>query len=284
MKRVIFIFISSILILSVWGCSDKQALPEDVLATVDNNTLTRRQVDATIHTTLTDSAYNLYVEQYVDEWVTSQLVYDLARKNLPNAQQLDSMVESYRMELFNYEYRKRLAEERLSNVLTEDTLMSFYNTHQEDFRLHRPIVKGILLKLSHNAPDLPTLRKWLKESDDNLENIEKYAVKNAIGYDYFVDRWVWFEDIKDVIPYEFVNDNDILDKGKLFEHQYDDILYILHIDSHLDAGDIMPYEFALPQVRELLMNEYRVNFNIELDSSIVERAKDEGRVELFLQD
>lgn len=282
MKRVLFIFISSILILSVWGCSDKQELPKDVLARVDDNTLTRQQVDATIHTTLSDSAYSLYVEQYVEEWVASQLVYDLARKNLPNAQQLDEMVEKYRRELFSYEYRKRLSEERLENVLTDDTLSQFYNAHREEFRLHRPIVKGILLKLPHNAPQLSTVRKWLKDSSKNLENIEKYAVKNAIGYDYFIDRWVWFDDIKDVIPYDFAGNSDVLGQKDLFEHQQDDIVYMLCIDSYLNVGDIMPYEFALPQVRELLMNEYRVEFNHNLDSALIERATTEGRVERFL--
>lgn len=282
MKREIFIFISSILILSVWGCSGKQELPDDVLARVDTNTLTRRQVDATLHTTLSDTAYNLYVEQYVDEWIATQLVYELARKNLPNAEQLDAMVESYRQELFNYEYRKRLSEERLGNILTEDTLLNFYNTHKEEFRLHRPIVKGILLKVPNNAPQLSSVRKWLKEGDKNIENIEKYAVKNAIGYDYFVDRWVWLEDIKDVIPYDFGNDNDILGKKEIFEHKHDDIIYLLSIHSYLNEGDVMPYEFAQPQVKELLMNEYRVYFIKELDESLIERATTEGRVERFL--
>ena len=123
----------------------------------------------------------------------------------------------------------------------------------------------------------------MKERDENsIESIEKYALKSAIGYDYFLDRWVWFDDVKDIIPYEFTGDAEFLSQNKFFEHRHEDIIYLLSIDSYLNKGDIMPYEFAEPLVRELLMNEYRVEFNKELDKSLFDKASSEGRVELFL--
>ena len=113
------------------------------------------------------------------------------------------------------------------------------------------------------------------------KKIEKYAIKNAIGYDYFFDKWVWFDDIKDNIPYDFDNDDTFLKKNKVLECRNEDIIYLLHVDKYLNTGDVMPYEFARKRIIEILLNEYRINFNRELEQELYEEALHQGMVEKF---
>ena len=65
-------------------------------------------------------------------------------------------------------------------------------------------LKGLFLKVPENTPNLGQLKKWYCSTNpDGVEKIEKYALKNAVIYDYFYDKWIPFEEIVNNIPYEF---------------------------------------------------------------------------------
>lgn len=271
-----------ILILSVWGCRGKQKSTQDVLARVGTTTFTQQQLDDVMPSGLSDSAQMVFANRYIDNWIAEELLYEMACKNLPDVERLEKLVQEYRRDLFCHEYRKRLSDERVAASIPEDTLQQFYQEHSQEFKLHKPIVKGLLLKVPINAPQLQSLRQWVKSAGVNgVEKIEKYAVKNAIGYDYFFDRWVWFDDIKDNIPYDFKDNNLFLSQNKTFEHKGEDMIYLLCIDSYLKAGDVMPYEFARSRVLEILLNEKRMEFNKELKRELYDEAVADGIVELF---
>ncbi|MBE6306597.1 MAG: peptidyl-prolyl cis-trans isomerase [Bacteroidales bacterium] len=282
MKKFVAISLCSIFILAVWGCYDKQENRHNALARVGDQYLTSQEVEAEIPAGLSDSARVAFANQYVDEWISSQLIYMVARKNLPNHEHIDKLVEAYRRDLFAYEYRKRLSDERLMTDLPDDSLMLFYELHRDEFKLQKDIAKGLLLKVPANAPQLATLRKWVATAGDmGVENIEKYAVKNAIGYDYFLDRWVTLDDIKDNIPYEFGSDNRVIQPHKTFEHKSDDMIYMLYIDSCKYVGDVMPFVFARPRILEIMLNERRIEFNKQLEKALYEEAVSDGRVERY---
>lgn len=282
MKYIQHISICTILALSVWGCCSKQKPSSDALARVGTVVFTQQQLDEVMPVGLSDSAQVVFANRYIDEWIAEQLFYEMARKNLPDVERLETLVETYRRDLFIYEYRKRLCDERITSTIPDDTLRSFYDQHSAEFKLHKPIVKGLLLKVPENAPQLASLRKWVKEAGTNgVENIEKYAIKNAIGYDYFFDRWVWFDDVKDNIPCDFVDDSNFLRSNKTFECKNDDTIYLLYIDSYLNTGEIMPYEFAQARITEILLNEQRVEFNKELERELYNEAIADGKAERF---
>lgn len=282
MKSILHISICVILILSVWGCRGNQQPTQDVLARVGTATFTQQELDEVIPVGLSDSAQIVFANRYIDDWIADRLIYEMACKNLPDVERLEKLVEQYRHDLFSHEYRKRLSDERIASSLPEDTLQAFYDAHSKEFKLHKPIVKGLLLKVPVNAPQLASLRKWVKAAGTSgVENIEKYAIKNAIGYDYFFDRWVWFDDIKDNIPYDFDDDNSFLSGHKTFEYKSDEQIYLLYIDSYLKAGETMPYEFARARVLDILLNEKRVEFNKELERELYNEAIENGMVERF---
>ncbi|MBO7317522.1 MAG: peptidyl-prolyl cis-trans isomerase, partial [Bacteroidales bacterium] len=195
---------------------------------------------------------------------------------------LNNLVEAYKRDLYAYEYRRRLLDERLATELPEDSVVAFYTAHRDEFELQRNIAKGIFLKVPAQAPQLSALRKWVASAGtQGVENIEKYAVKNAIGYDYFLDRWVNIDDLKDNIPYEFDSKASVLQPQKLFEHKSNDMIYLLYIDSCLYVGDVMPYEVARQRIIEFMLNERRLSFNKELEQALYQEAVADGKVERY---
>ena len=282
MKKIFLISLCSILILLVWGCYGKHETSQNIVARVGKHVLTIEEITTEIPAGLNDSARALFVKNYVDEWISSQLIYDVACKNLTHTEHLNNLVEEYRRDLYAYEYRKRLSDERLAAELSEDTIQAFYAAHKGEFKLQRDIAKGVFLKVRTQAPQLQALRKWVASAGkQGVEEIEKYAVKNAIGYDYFLDRWVFTDDIKDNIPYEFDNNTSVIVPQKMFEHKGNDMIYLLYIDSCMYAGDIMPYEVARQRITEILLNERRITFNRELEQALYQEAIADGTIERY---
>ena len=282
MKKIFLISLCSILILLVWGCYGKHETSQNIVARVGKHVLTIEEITTEIPAGLNDSARALFVKNYVDEWISSQLIYDVACKNLTHTEHLNNLVEEYRRDLYAYEYRKRLSDERLAAELSEDTIQAFYAAHKGEFKLQRDIAKGVFLKVPPQAPQLQALRKWVASAGkQGVEEIEKYAVKNAIGYDYFLDRWVFTDDIKDNIPYEFDSNTSVIVPQKMFEHKGNDMIYLLYIDSCMYAGDIMPYEVARQRITEILLNERRITFNRELEQALYQEAIADGTIERY---
>ena len=268
--------------LSAWGCSDKQSHPKDLLAKVGTHTLSRQQLEDAMPAGLSREEQETFTDDYIDNWISSILLYDVARKNLPDIEQLDELAEAYRRDLFVYEYRKRLSDERLAASIPEDTLQQYYDDNSSRFTLHKPLIKGIFLKVPETAPTLASLRRWVAAATpDAVEHIEKYAVKNATGYDYFYDRWVWFDDVKDNIPYDFGDDTRFLQQSKNLEVKHNGIIYLLHISDYRLAGAVMPYEFARSHIMEILLNHRRVRFNRDLEQELLEQAIASGKVERY---
>ena len=271
--------------LIAWGCSDNRTDTKDVLVRIDNHVLSTRQLNEDMPAGLTSEEREAFTRQYIDEWVSSILLYDVARKNLSDIERLDRLVDDYRRDLFVYEYCSRLSDERVAGDFPEDSIKAFYEQNSKRFTLHKPIVKGLLLKVPKNAPSMSSLRSWVASgSQSAVEKIEKYAIKNAIGYDYFYDHWVWFDDVKDNIPYDFGNDDSFLRQHKDLEVSQNDNVYLLHISEYQTAQSVMPYEFARQRIIEILTNRSRVKFNEELKREVYDEAVREGRVEYFYGD
>ncbi len=268
--------------LSAWGCSDKQGSANGLLAKVGTHVLSRQQLEDDMPAGLSREEQAAFTDNYIDNWISSILLYDVARKNLPDIERLDEIAEAYRRDLFIYEYRKRLSDERLAADIPEDTLQQYYDDNSSRFTLHKPLVKGLFLKVPATAPSLSSLRRWVAtETPDAVEHIEKYAVKNATGYDYFYDRWVWFDDVKDNIPYEFGDDTRFLQQNKNLEVSHNGVLYFLHLSDYKPAGAVMPYQFARSQIMEIMLNQRRVQFNRDLERELLEQAVAEGKVERY---
>lgn len=231
---------------------------------------------------LTGTDSSTFVEAYVRRWVESELLYAQAQKNLPDVESIDRLVDSYRRDLFNHEYQKQLLNEKLSGEITEDVARNYYRTHAGQFVLATPIIKGLFLKVSETAPQIDDLKKWYKtESQTAVGNIEKYTLHNVVNYDYFYDRWVSFGEVMNNIPYPITNVDNFLRTHKQLEVNYEGYWYLLNISDYLPEKANMPFDFARPQIEELLMNQRRQKFLKEINDELYDRAVKEQKIKYY---
>ena len=275
-----FIFIAFVSLLC--SCTrTQQAEYADVLVRVKEKALEREDIETQIPYGISSADSLLLAEGLVKRWVKDALIYDVALRNLEGEEKkaVDKLVEEYRHSLIRYRYQEQLIKERLSSELQESEKLKYYEENQNKFILDKALIKGLFLKVPVDAPGLSDVKKWYKStSEASLESIEKYSLQNATIYDYFYDKWVDFDQVMDNIPIHLTNGNAFLKANKHIEVSDSLYCYLLNIKEYLPKGEVAPYEYASPQIIEMLINLRKIDFLKKFEEDLYNDAVRNGDV------
>lgn len=284
MLRTGFIFIASIALLG--ACKHTQPVNEaDVLVKVGDRVLKRSEVVGRIPKGTSSADSLLLSESIVKKWVKDVLVYDLALRNLGDDKaEIERLVEEYRHSLVRYRYQERLVKEKLADDIRESDMLNYYEENQKKFLLDKSLIKGLFLKIPVDAPGISDVKGWYKSTSESaLEKIEKYSVQNASIYDYFYDKWVDFDEVMDNIPLHIGDPNAFLKANKFVEVKDSSYCYLLNIREYLPAGSIAPYDFAGPQIKDMLVNQRKVEFLRDFENELYNDAIRGGDVKFYTE-
>lgn len=274
-----FIFIAFVSLLC--SCKKTQTTDDtDVLVRVKDRTLTRSEITELIPRGVSSADSLLLAENLVKKWVKDALVYEVAMRNLGDEKdEVDKLVEQYRHSLVRYRYQEQLVREKLSAEFQESDKLSYYEENQKKFVLDKALIKGLFLKIPADAPGLNDVKGWYKStSEASLEKIEKYSVQNASIYEYFYDKWVDFDEVMDNIPVHVANPNDFLKTHKFVDVSDSTYCYLLNIKEYLPVGSVAPYDYASPQIIEMLTNLRKVEFLKKFEDDLYKDGVKSGNV------
>ncbi|MEG1748131.1 MAG: peptidyl-prolyl cis-trans isomerase [Tannerellaceae bacterium] len=284
--RTYFIIIGLVSLSLLAGCKEKSTTEDaDVLVRVKAQALTRSEVEAMIPRGISSADSLLLAESFVKKWVKDALIYEVASRNLGEGKaEVDKLVENYRHSLLRYRYQEQLVKEKLSVDIRESDKLSYFEENQDKFVLDKALIKGLFLKIPIDAPGLSEVKGWYKlNSEAALEKIEKYSVQNATIYDYFYDKWVSFDEVMDNIPLHVAVPNDFLKANKTVEVADSSYCYLLNIKEYLPVGSVEPYEYADPQIMEMLINQRRVEFLRNFEEELYNDAVKGGDVKFTVE-
>ena len=282
MKRI-FAAIIVISLLAV-SCQKETALNVEGIVCVGDQTLTRADLEAVLPLFASQGDSILATEHYIRSWVSDNLLYEVAKKNISDKQNIDQLVENYKKSLIIYQYQEQLVNEKLSKEIDEQSMVSYYESNKDRFRLDRPLIRGLFLKIPIGAPQLEKVRTWYKTvTPESVENMEKYCVKNAASFDYFVDKWVDLNELMINWPVDYSNESEIIRSNKFIEQKDDNYYYFLHISSYLHASDTAPYEYVKSNVREILINQKKIDFLRKTEDELYNKALKDGQIKYLIQ-
>lgn len=195
-------------------------------------------------------------QQYIRQWAQDILLYD-ATMSHTNAQ-IETMVEDYRRTLYAQAYEERLVESRMSKTITDSTVNALYQQMPERFKLDESIMRGMLVVVPKDAPNIQKLRQWMSAQD--LDKIEKYVYQNASGYELFTDQWKPTTEIIRLVPMERADLESRLRGANHIEVADSSKIYLLQITQKSMRGEAMPVEYARPQIEKIILNARRVEF------------------------
>jgi len=275
----------SIIILSflTTACSKNIDIKKtNALVKVGNKILYKNVLEENLPTGLSNEDSIIAAEYFIHSWIKDNLLYNIALKNINDKENIEFLVENYRKSLFIYQYQEQLINERLTKDIDEQSLYDYYNQNRDKLKLDRPLVKGLFLKVPVSAPQLNEIRVWYKsKSSVSRETLQKFSLNNVANSVYFIDNWMDFNDIINNFPKDQLTNDDHTVQKKTIEKQDNDYYYFLNILDCLLPGDNSPYEYAKPTIREILINQRKINFLKKTEEDLYQRALDKGEIQFY---
>ena len=267
-----------LLAVAVTGCQwfGKRHQQAGAAAAIDGNYLYQATLDSlTLGLSGEDSAR--VAQQYIGQWAKDILMYEHAKARTDK--QIDAQVEAYRRALYVHAYEEYLVERRMSKTVLDSTALRLYEEMPDRFRLDESIVKGLLVVVPNDAPNVPKLRQWLTKGE--LDAIEKYAYQNASGYELFTEKWLTSTDILGHMPIERAD----LESRLKYKNQIEvaDSLktYMLQVtDKHL-RGEQMPMDYARPEIEKIILSARQVEFLQKERERLYNEAIQEKKIVFF---
>ena len=252
------------------------------LVELDGSFLYREDLQAVLPAGLSKDDSLLFAEHYIRNWVEDMLLYDKAQSNIPNSGEIDRLVENYRKALIMHTYQQALIHQQLSEEISEQDLTDYYEKNQALFKVERPLMKGLFIKVPLTAPQLANVRRWYKtETQEAVEHLEKYSLQNAVKYEYFYDKWVTVSEVLDLMPLKVPDVDDYLDKNRHVELKDTAFCYFLNVSDYRRMGEEEPYEFARTQVKDMLLNVRQVEFMKQVKDDLYRRAVKRDKIKYY---
>ncbi len=253
--RYIAALLAAWLVVPVVSCGSQPAdmqQSDDVLVSVGDSALTVAEVLRRMPAGLSPADSANMFERIVGHWVRDLVLLDVAEKNIPDPDRIERMVEAYRNGLIVDQYLSTVSEHAVDDV-SEKRIKEYFDSHRGMLVLEQPLVRGVFVKVAENDETLDNLRRWMSRlSDEDVDNIEKYGLRQASRYEYFRDEWHEWNVIAEQIPYRFFDADAFVSSSADFETSADGSVYLLHISDYITSGNEMPYEFARLKIREIL--------------------------------
>ena len=275
-----------ILIILTLGCicSACQLFEEKrklgTLAEYNGKTITQEQINI-LTTGLTPQDSINVTKQYIQQWATSLIEYDIAKDQINK--NIEQLVEDYRRSLYLHEYETKLISQRMPRNVEDTLVQTFYNTHRHQLILTETIIQGLLLVVPNQAPKLDELKKKIQhpELEENIEWIEKFAYQYATGYELFTEEWKTTSDIIVLMPLEQDNLDKQLKNKRQIEIQDSINTYLLQVtDLHM-KGDEKPITYARKEIEEILLRQRQVEFIQQERNKLYNKAIETGKLKLY---
>lgn len=222
------------------------------------------------------------VDRYIKNWIDDMLLYAKAEGNIPDDAGINVLVNSYRRELITHTYIEQIVSQEVENLIPDSEVEEYYNENKDAFLAVEPYIKGLYIKVPKTASGISQVRQWYKDgSERSVDKIEKYGLRNAVDYEYFYDRWRSVNDFFLRLPTDADKEKNNIGKNKNIELSDSAFYYFLHIEDYLGKGEILPLEYAGKDIREIIMNNKRVEFITKMKKDLYDEACDNNDIKYF---
>ena len=165
---------------------------EQIVARVGDQKLYLSELEHFIPEDSTPEDSLLLSRRYINSWAMDRLYSQVAERELSKTEiDVSQELEAYRLSLVKYRYEQRYIADRLDTLVTSEQIEEYYNSHQEDFQIKRPLLKVRFLDIMKDSPARDRILKLIQAEDYNeLQQLDTLARTSALRYFDNSDTWM----------------------------------------------------------------------------------------------
>ncbi len=278
MRRGLFFIVLILSILSGCRFFNHLAPGDDVVASVGEKILLRRELANIIQKGITKTDSLNQAKSYEQRWVRHELMLTMAEENLSDDQKdVQRELDEYRSSLIIHRYQQQLISQKLDTVITETDIRQFYDKHLDQFLLDMNIVKADYIEVPKNLAKPDLLKRLMVATDDKSnQELAKFSFQYATRFEEFNGQWVDFSHIRSMMPPSFTSPDATLKRNSFIEAYDDNKYYLVAIKEYKLIGDKAPFEFVNTRIANLILNTRKMEFIDELEKNIYKKGTDEN--------
>ncbi|MDG5798871.1 hypothetical protein QA597_00670 [Marinilabiliaceae bacterium ANBcel2] len=272
--RVVIVISLTISAIYLSGCNVDEDPMDKPVVTVGNSSLTIGELKSAIPENISHSDSVAVAEDYIGRWVQTKLFLLQAESNLTQEEKdVERLLDEYRTSLLVHMYQQKLLQQKHAPLITTRDIENYYEEMKDNFTLQENIFKGVFLKIPLDAPNQNIVKEWAQsDMNEDLINIEAYAIQYANTYEQYTNRWIPFNRVIHLLPQSVNNVSSFLRRYSFYEYSDSQYNYYLAIHNFVLAGDYAPVSYVEDRIKAILLNKKRKDFIDKMSKELYEEA------------
>ena len=205
-------------------------------------------------------------------------MYREAADYYKNDEQINRQVEEYRQTLILNKYKQVLIKDNSHSPADED-IIKFYAENKGRFLLAEPMIKGAVIRISSNSPNIKRLHDNLKKTDQkSIDEIERLSLKQPFDYSFFLEKWTSLTTMSYLVPKQIIDNYNNLKPNTIYEYRDEAFVYLIKIVDILPKDAEMPLELAKTKIAFLLQENNDKTFIDNYLNNMLEKQQKKGNV------
>jgi hypothetical protein len=257
---------------------------QDSIARVNTSFLTLDDIDTALVEGLSQQDSLIQIQNVINNWATEQLLQDGARINLEAEQQIEFeiLVQQYKSDLYTSAYLEALVKHNLDTTITNLELEEVYNQNKELFVLKEDLIKLRYINHDKNLPNSNEIKRRFRRY-----NAEDRTVLDTISLQFnsfFLNDSVWIKSsqvISKIKPLKKGFNKVLLKKINFIQLKDSLGLYLMEVKDLLEIGSQAPMAYALPTLKQIIINKRKLKLVNQLKSEIIDDAIKNKKFEIY---
>ena len=279
------LFILILLPALLGSCNAISSLVHDdqVVAKVGKNKLYKSELERFIPNMIPAEDSIRLAEQYINTWAMDLLYLDVAERELSKGElDVTADLEDFRRSLLKYRYEQRYINDRLDTLVTDEQVRRYYEEHESEFALKRPVLKVRFVDVMKDSPNKDAILKMMTSREyDDLQRADTLARSTALRYFDSSDSWMDAAELARSFGLDYTEMLTHL-KGDMIRYEPADrgdlmAAYVLDIRKN----GIAPLEFCSSRIRDILISARKHELMTSLERDLLENALESNNFVIY---
>jgi len=274
-----------LLLLLLAGCSEyNKTNHRSIVARVGDRFLYLDQLPEVSIATLSAEDSISIVRNFIDRWIKKELMLSKAETNVSSEYQaeMELKLEETRANLMIYQYEQEMMFQKMDTLVSQSEINSYYEKNIGSFNLSAPIVKAIFIKIPVEAPNINRVSQWYRSgSQSDFQDLESYCYQFAEKFDDFGEGWINFNYLRREFPSDINDTERFLRDNSYYEIQDQAFWYFVNFRDYRLQGTQAPVEYVYDDIRNIILNNRKIDFLKELENGIYNEALRENAFRIY---
>lgn len=255
----------------------------DAVVVLDKNYLDKSDIERILPANYTKQDSARIVSAYVNQWATDQLLLNKAINNIDEnrQQELDRLINNYKVELYAQEYLRELTKQNLDTLIKDSEIEAYYEDRNEDFKLNEDLVQFRYIQLDPLNTDLQKITKLFNKGD--LPSLSQLDSLKLTYRSYFLNDSIWvkksnlFDAMNVINP---ANEKYYIKENKTWKLEDSLGVYLVRFNKVLKRGDRAPLSYVKPTIKQVLLNKSKLAYIKKIEKDLLNDAINSDKLKI----